>query len=63
MALKLRRAKTHARGKHVDHTLRYPDEVREAQQKQYTKLTKRVTEECQSYFDMVDKRRLKSIGK
>lgn len=62
--IKIRRAKTMAKSaKNKDFAIQYPDEVREAQQKNFTKLTKRVTEDYAKFTKNVTDRRNKFAGK
>ncbi len=61
---KVRRDKTKAKhGKNPDFNLAYPDEVREAQAKMFTKLEKRVKEDITKKHKLAMDRRLKSVGR
>ncbi len=61
---KVRRAKTMATvGQNSDFKLQHPDWVRDAQQKNFTALVKKVTEQTKKKQDEHAARRLKLVGK
>lgn len=61
LKIKIRRNKQLAK-QSKDHAIRFPDESREAEQKNYTKLIKRVTEEHTKHVEMITARRKKGIA-
>ncbi len=61
--IKLRRAIQMAKKGLPDFKTAHPDEVRDANQKNYAKLTTRIKDECKKYQEMVIGRRNKIAGK
>lgn len=63
LKLKLRRAKTLAvTAKNDDFNIRYPDEVRDATRKDFTKQITRITQEVEKYQKLAMDRRKKLAG-
>ncbi len=65
IAIKVRRAKTMAEKKDVnpDFAIKHPEWIREAQQKRFTDLAKKVTEAVQKEQDRAQARRDKLVRK
>ncbi len=61
--VKIRRAKTMANaGNNPDFKLQHPDWVRDAQNKNYTSLIKKVTDDTKKRQEIYIRRRLKLVG-
>ncbi len=60
---KIRRAITMAKGGNPDYAIQHPDEVRDAQNKQFTSLRKRVREQTLKAQNASELRARKLVGK